>query len=63
LSKVGREHDKWFACGRGSWRPARVEWLAPHSGPQVPARTELGNAEFTPIEEDAPGSYVEEQAT
>jgi hypothetical protein len=45
----------------GGWWPGWIDWLAPHSGPQLNARKELGDAEFTPIEE-APGSYVQEKA-
>ena len=45
----------------GSWWPAWYEWLAPHSGPEVDARTEPGNDEFRPIE-PAPGRYVREKA-
>jgi polyhydroxyalkanoate synthase subunit PhaC len=46
----------------GSWWPVWYEWLAPHSGPEVEARTEPGNDEFRPIE-PAPGRYVKEKAS
>ena len=46
----------------GSWWPAWYTWLAEHAGPQVDARREPGNAEYTPIEE-APGAYVREKAS
>ena len=44
-------------CIPGSWWPGWIDWLAPHSGPQLNVRKKLGDAEFTPIEE-ALGSYV-----
>ncbi len=46
----------------GSWWPTWSEWLAASSGPEVSARTELGNAEYSPVE-DAPGSYVKAKAS
>jgi len=46
----------------GSWWPGWYAWLAAHSGTQVDARREPGNAEYTPIEE-APGAYVREKAS
>jgi polyhydroxyalkanoate synthase len=56
--------DAWFDAAEsipGSWWPAWYAWLAPHSGPKVNARKNLGNVEFTPIE-DAPGAYVKQKA-
>ena len=63
-ARLDADPDSWFDAAEsvpGSWWPAWVGWLAPHSGPQVSARKELGNAELSPIEE-APGSYVKEKA-
>jgi polyhydroxyalkanoate synthase len=62
--QLDADPDRWFETTEnvpGSWWPAWTEWLAPHSGEQVAARSELGNAEYTPIE-DAPGSYVKQPA-
>ena len=62
--QLDADPDRWLEATEnvpGSWWPAWAEWLEPHSGEQVPARSELGNAEFTPLE-DAPGSYVKQPA-
>jgi polyhydroxyalkanoate synthase subunit PhaC len=64
-ARLEADPDRWFEAAErvpGSWWPAWAEWLAPHSGPQVPARKKLGNAEYSVVEE-APGSYVKEAAT
>jgi len=61
---LAADPDTWFDGAEqipGSWWPAWIDWLAPHSGPQVAAKRKLGNAEFTPVEE-APGSYVKQKA-
>ena len=42
---------------RGSWWPDWIAWLAPQSGPQVPARVP-GAAPGFPAIEEAPGRYV-----
>jgi len=63
-ARLDADPDGWFDAAEsvpGSWWPAWIDWLAPHSGPKVTARKKLGNAEFTPIEQ-APGSYVKEKA-
>jgi polyhydroxyalkanoate synthase subunit PhaC len=60
----GAEPDAWFDAAErvpGSWWPAWVDWLAPHSGATVDAPATPGNAEFAPVEE-APGRYVKEKA-
>ena len=44
---------------KGSWWPDWINWLAPRSGDQVPARMP-GSGAFKTIEE-APGSYVKER--
>ena len=57
--------DTWFDAAEsapGSWWPTWASWLESHSGPQVAAPEEPGNAEFAPIE-PAPGRYVKEQAS
>jgi polyhydroxyalkanoate synthase len=62
--RLDPDPQAWFATAEsvpGSWWPAWIEWLAPHSGPQVEAPAQPGNAEFHPIE-DAPGRYVKEKA-
>ena len=62
---LAADPDTWFDGAEqipGSWWPAWIDWLAPHSGPQVAAKRKLGNAEFTPIEE-SPGSYVKQKAS
>jgi len=41
----------------GSWWSNWIEWLKPQTGPQVPARSRLGNTKYKPIE-PAPGRYV-----
>jgi polyhydroxyalkanoate synthase len=64
-ARLDADPDRWFETAEsvpGSWWPAWIDWLVPHSGPQIAARKKLGNAEFTPIEE-APGSYVKEKAS
>jgi polyhydroxyalkanoate synthase len=56
--------DAWFDSAEsipGSWWPAWIEWLTPHSGDMVDAPATPGNADFSPIE-PAPGSYVKEKA-
>ncbi len=51
--------DTWLDTATehpGSWWPHWMEWLKPHAGDLVPARTP-GDGNLKPIE-DAPGSYV-----
>jgi len=51
--------DDWFKDAvkqEGSWWPDWLEWLKPHAGPPIPARTP-GDGKLKPIEA-APGSYV-----
>lgn len=53
------DFDEWQAGATeypGSWWQDWDDWLAPLSGPKVPAR-QPGDGELEPIE-DAPGSYV-----
>src|SRR5580658_3778659 len=63
-ARLDANPESWFDVAEsvpGSWWPAWIDWLAPHSGTRVVARKKQGNAEFPPIEE-APGSYVKEKA-
>ncbi len=65
LAPLTSDPDQWLEAADsipGSWWPAWIDWLAPLSGPQMPARVELGSVDFAPIEE-APGSYVRETAS
>jgi polyhydroxyalkanoate synthase subunit PhaC len=55
--------EDWLARAKevpGSWWPEWAQWLVPHRGGEVPARTP-GSAKLKPIE-DAPGSYVKVKA-
>jgi polyhydroxyalkanoate synthase len=64
-AKQEADPDRWLETAEkvpGSWWPNWYAWLAPHGGPQVPARQTPGNAEYAPVEE-APGSYVRAKAS
>jgi polyhydroxyalkanoate synthase subunit PhaC len=64
-ASLDADADAWFDSAEkvpGSWWPAWAEWLAPHSGTQVAAPKEPGNAQYTAVE-PAPGSYVKEKAS
>ncbi|WP_157268078.1 PHA/PHB synthase family protein [Azohydromonas aeria] len=58
--------EHWFKQAQqypGSWWTAWSDWLALQGGDdEVPARAELGNATYPPIE-PAPGRYVKAKAT
>ena len=63
-ARLDADPDSWFDAADsvpGSWWPAWIGWLEPHSGSQVNARKKVGNAQYAPIEA-APGSYVKEKA-
>lgn len=56
--------DSWLAHTpeiEGSWWPRWMSWLKRYGGKRIPARRQLGNAKFRPIE-PAPGRYVLEKA-
>jgi polyhydroxyalkanoate synthase len=58
------ELDDWLGSATehpGSWWPDWDAWLAPQSGPKVPAR--VPGAGALPALEDAPGSYVKARST
>ncbi len=57
---VSPEPESWLESAemvKGSWWADYAGWLAERSGKEIPAPTELGDAEHPPIVE-APGSYV-----
>ena len=59
-SQKTTDPDQWFAGAAqhdGSWWPTWQEWIKPHVGDLVPARTP-GDAKGITVIEDAPGSYV-----
>ncbi|HET6521871.1 MAG TPA: class I poly(R)-hydroxyalkanoic acid synthase [Geminicoccaceae bacterium] len=61
--RLPKDPEAWLesaAYSEGSWWPDWVAWLAPQSGPKVPAR-KPGEGGLKPIE-DAPGSYVKVRA-
>ncbi len=53
---LGKAHET-----EGSWWPHWAAWLQERSGRMIPARQQLGSAEYQPIE-NAPGRYVKEKA-
>jgi polyhydroxyalkanoate synthase len=58
------QFGEWLAGAtehKGSWWGEWAAFLREHGGDSVPARTQLGNARFAPIEA-APGSYVKVRA-
>jgi len=58
--ELGKRPERWLETARevpGSWWTDWNAWLRTQSGEQIPARTTLGNAEFSEIE-PAPGRYV-----
>jgi len=58
------EPDQWLAGAEerpGSWWQDWIEWLRPHQGAPIPARTRLGSDRYRPLE-SAPGRYVREKA-
>ena len=60
----GDDPQAWLDSAQstpGSWWTYWIEWLKPHLGDRVPARTRLGNTKYKPIE-DAPGRYVRVRA-
>ncbi|MFT3814945.1 MAG: class I poly(R)-hydroxyalkanoic acid synthase [Acidovorax sp.] len=60
----GDDPEAWLASAQsvpGSWWTHWIDWLRPYLGEQVPARKQLGNTQFRPIE-PAPGRYVRARA-
>jgi poly[(R)-3-hydroxyalkanoate] polymerase subunit PhaC len=58
--ELGKRPEQWLETARevpGSWWTDWSAWLRTQSGEQIPARTTVGNAEFSEIE-PAPGRYV-----
>ncbi len=61
---LSKSPDTWFKAAKehpGSWWTDWFAWLDTHSGEKRPAVTEMGSAEYPPIEA-APGRYVIEKA-
>jgi polyhydroxyalkanoate synthase len=54
----------WFASAaesKGSWWPHWMEWLRRFADGEGPARGQIGNRKYSPVE-PAPGRYVKERA-
>lgn len=61
--KLPETADQWLEGTeevKGSWWPYWMEWVQKRSGKQKPAPTELGNADYKPLD-PAPGLYVVEE--
>ncbi|HUH60552.1 MAG TPA: class I poly(R)-hydroxyalkanoic acid synthase [Candidimonas sp.] len=63
-NKSRPDPQAWFEGATehaGSWWPDWTQWLRSQSGSQIPARKELGNGRYAPLEA-APGRYVKVRA-
>jgi len=61
---LDQSQSEWLAGAtetEGSWWPRWSGWLKEFSGRKIPARKELGSAQYRPLE-PAPGRYVKEKA-
>lgn len=61
---LSKSPDTWFKSAKehpGSWWTDWFAWLDKHSGEKCPAVTDMGSAEYPPIEA-APGRYVLEKS-
>lgn len=61
---LSKSPDTWFKSAKehpGSWWTDWFAWLDKHSGEKCPAITDMGSAEYPPIEA-APGRYVLEKS-
>ncbi len=61
--KLPEKANQWLEGSeevKGSWWPYWMEWVQKRSGKQKPAPTELGNADYKPLD-PAPGLYVVEE--
>ncbi len=62
--RLDADPDEWLESAQsvpGSWWPRWSDWLARHSGVEVPARARLGNRTYRKIE-PAPGRFVKQKA-
>jgi polyhydroxyalkanoate synthase len=60
---LAQDPDRWLADATsrpGSWWKHWGDWLAAFGGREVPARSDLGGAQYREIE-PAPGRYVKEK--
>jgi polyhydroxyalkanoate synthase len=64
-AELEQDPDRWLAAAisqPGSWWKHWGDWLAAFGGREVPARSQLGNAQHREIE-PAPGRYVKEKCS